>query len=119
MAKYGHHPILLVGGATGLIGDPKPTAERPMISYEEVEHNFKGLKKQAEEIKPVKEYRPVKETVSYDDFQKLDLIVGQFYNLMKEKQQHFFLLFCYCSLYVVLSNIVQVRLRLSFLNLMD
>ena len=37
LAKYGHHPILLVGGATGLIGDPKPTAERPMISKEEVE----------------------------------------------------------------------------------
>ena len=50
LAKAGHHPILLVGGATGLIGDPKPTAERPMISKEEVEHNFKGLKRQAEEI---------------------------------------------------------------------
>ena len=50
LAKYGHKPILLVGGATGLIGDPKPTAERPMISKKEVEHNFKGLKKQAEEI---------------------------------------------------------------------
>ena len=50
LAKYGHKPILLVGGATGLIGDPKPTAERPMISKEEVEHNIKGLRKQAEEI---------------------------------------------------------------------
>ena len=50
LAKAGHHPILLVGGATGLIGDPKPTAERPMISKEEVEHNFKGLKAQAEKI---------------------------------------------------------------------
>lgn len=50
LAKAGHHPILLIGGATGLIGDPKPTAERPMISKEEVEHNFKGLKEQAEKI---------------------------------------------------------------------
>ena len=50
LAKYGHKPILLVGGATGLIGDPKPTAERPMISKEEVEYNFNGLKKQAEDI---------------------------------------------------------------------
>ena len=50
LADYGHHPILLVGGATGLIGDPKPNAERPMISKEEVEHNFKGLKAQAEKI---------------------------------------------------------------------
>lgn len=50
LAKAGHKPILLVGGATGLIGDPKPTAERPMISKEEVEKNFMGLKEQAERI---------------------------------------------------------------------
>ena len=50
LAQHGHHPILLVGGATGLIGDPKPDAERPMITKEEVEHNFQGLKKQAEDI---------------------------------------------------------------------
>ncbi len=50
LAKAGHHPILLVGGATGLIGDPKPTSERPMISKEEVLKNFAGLKAQAEKI---------------------------------------------------------------------
>ena len=50
MAKAGHHPILLVGGATGLIGDPKPDSERPLISKEEVEKNIEGLKKQAEKI---------------------------------------------------------------------
>lgn len=42
----GHHPIVLVGGATGLIGDPKPDSERPMISKETVEHNFNCLKEQ-------------------------------------------------------------------------
>ena len=50
LKKAGHHPILLVGGATGLIGDPKPSSERPMITKEEVDHNFKCLKKQAEDI---------------------------------------------------------------------
>ena len=50
LAKYGHKPILLVGGATGLIGDPKPSNERPMITKEEVEHNVEGLTKQAKEI---------------------------------------------------------------------
>ena len=50
LAKAGHHPILLVGGATGLIGDPKPSAERPMITKEMVQHNFDCLKKQAIEI---------------------------------------------------------------------
>ena len=50
LKKAGHNPILLVGGATGLIGDPKPTAERAMISKEAVEHNFQCLKRQAEDI---------------------------------------------------------------------
>ncbi|MBQ6686916.1 MAG: tyrosine--tRNA ligase [Bacilli bacterium] len=50
LARFGHKPLLLVGGATGLIGDPKPTAERPMITKEEVEKNIAGLKRQAEEI---------------------------------------------------------------------
>ncbi len=50
LAKAGHHPLLLVGGATGLIGDPKPTSERPIISKEEVEKNIKGLTKQAKKI---------------------------------------------------------------------
>ena len=42
----GHHPIVLIGGATGLIGDPKPYSERPMITKETVEHNIECLKKQ-------------------------------------------------------------------------
>ena len=46
----GHHPILLIGGATGMIGDPRPTTEIAMISKEEVEHNYQCLKKQVEEI---------------------------------------------------------------------
>lgn len=50
LAKAGHHPILLVGGATGLIGDPRPTAEREIISKETVQKNLEGLSKQVKEI---------------------------------------------------------------------
>lgn len=46
LMKYGHHPILLVGGATGLIGDPRPTAEREIIDKSVVEKNIEGIKKQ-------------------------------------------------------------------------
>ena len=46
----GHNPILLVGGATGLIGDPKPDTERPMITKEQVQHNFDCLKAQATKV---------------------------------------------------------------------
>ena len=50
LAKYGHHPLLLVGGATGRIGDPKPTSEREMKTIEEINHNVECLAKQAKEI---------------------------------------------------------------------
>ena len=50
LAKYGHKPILLIGGATGLIGDPKPTSERAMITKEEVDKNVLGLTQQARDI---------------------------------------------------------------------
>ncbi|MDQ0362866.1 tyrosine--tRNA ligase [Breznakia pachnodae] len=46
----GHHPILLVGGGTGLIGDPKPNTERPMITKEQLDYNYKKLRKQVEEL---------------------------------------------------------------------
>ena len=46
----GHNPILLIGGATGLIGDPKPDSERPMITHETVNHNIECLKDQANKI---------------------------------------------------------------------
>ena len=46
----GHHPILLIGGATGLIGDPKPDSERPMITHETVNHNIECLRNQANKI---------------------------------------------------------------------
>ena len=46
----GHNPVLLVGGATGLIGDPRPDSERPMITKEEVQHNIDALSKQAKKL---------------------------------------------------------------------
>lgn len=42
----GHTPIIIAGGGTGLIGDPKPNVERPMISKEAVVHNIKCIKEQ-------------------------------------------------------------------------
>ncbi|MEE3343353.1 MAG: tyrosine--tRNA ligase [Bacilli bacterium] len=50
LANAGHHPILLVGGATGLIGDPRPTAEREIIDKKEVNKNLNGIKKQVDKI---------------------------------------------------------------------
>lgn len=50
LAKYGHHPILLCGGATGRIGDPRPTAEREILSYKTVDKNIKCIKNQIDKL---------------------------------------------------------------------
>ena len=46
LQKYGHKPIMLVGGATGRIGDPSGRdTGRPMMSEETISKNVAGLKK--------------------------------------------------------------------------
>lgn len=50
LQKAGHHPLLLCGGATGLIGDPRPTSEREIISKEQLNKNLEGIKAQVEKI---------------------------------------------------------------------
>ncbi len=50
LKKAGHNPILLIGGATGQIGDPKPSAERAMITKEAVQKNVDALTKQVKKI---------------------------------------------------------------------
>ncbi len=46
MQRFGHSPIAIVGGGTGMIGDPKPTQERPLLSLEEIERNIAGIRPQ-------------------------------------------------------------------------
>lgn len=44
--KAGHRPIALCGGFTGMIGDPRPTTERKLLTHEEVLHNADCIKNQ-------------------------------------------------------------------------
>ncbi len=49
LQKAGHKPIVLVGGATGMVGDPTGKAEeRKLLDEEELQHNLKGIRKQLE-----------------------------------------------------------------------
>lgn len=50
LMKAGHHPILLCGGATGRIGDPRPTSEREILDYSVIENNIKGIKAQIDRL---------------------------------------------------------------------
>ena len=55
LANAGHHPVLLCGGATGRIGDPRPTAEREIISEEKVNNNINGIRNQIKTLVPTAE----------------------------------------------------------------
>lgn len=51
MQKYGHRPIALVGGGTGMIGDPSGRTDmRTMMTKETIEHNIACIKKQMEKF---------------------------------------------------------------------
>src|SRR3989442_1936231 len=47
LQRFGHTPIAIAGGGTGLIGDPSgKTKERQLLTYEQVEENLVGIKAQ-------------------------------------------------------------------------
>jgi len=47
LQQHGHIPIALVGGGTGMIGDPSgKTQERQLLSKEQIEYNVEGLRAQ-------------------------------------------------------------------------
>lgn len=48
--QQGHHPIALLGGGTGMIGDPRPTTERQLLDDERLNHNLKGISEQIHRI---------------------------------------------------------------------
>src|SRR5205809_3123177 len=47
LQRFGHTPIAIAGGGTGLIGDPSgKTKERQLLTHEQVEANLEGIKEQ-------------------------------------------------------------------------
>lgn len=50
LGEAGHRLIFLVGGGTGMIGDPKEAGERPLLEEETVAHNARALEKQLRSI---------------------------------------------------------------------
>lgn len=50
LAEAGHKIILLIGGGTGMIGDPKPDVERPLTPPEEVAMRVEKLSAQAKQL---------------------------------------------------------------------
>ncbi len=82
LMKMGHKPILLCGGATGRIGDPRPTAEREIISIEKLNKNIEGIRAQIDRLFDGK----AKLVNNYDWFQGYEYLdflrdVGKYINV--------------------------------------
>ncbi len=50
LRRAGHKPIILVGGATGRVGDPRGTEEREKADIKVIESNFVKIKKQMQKL---------------------------------------------------------------------
>lgn len=77
MQKAGHKPIALVGGATGMIGDPSgKSEERNFLSEEQLQKNLDGIKKQLEQFLDFDAAKPnAAEMVNnYDWFKNMSFI---------------------------------------------
>ena len=80
LKEAGHTTMLLVGGGTGMIGDPRPTTERAMISKEQVQKNFESLKAQVEKIFG---FEVVNNNDWYKDINVIDFLrdYGKYFNI--------------------------------------
>ncbi len=87
MREAGHTPLLLVGLATGLIGDPRGTVERELRQKEEVFRNFEALKVQVEGLfgfEVVNNYDWVKDINVIDFFRNYGKYINVGYMLSKD-----------------------------------
>lgn len=83
--RAGHQPIALVGGATGMVGDPSgKSEERNLLSEEALAHNLAGIKSQLERFLDFDSPENPAEIVNnydwYKDFNVLDFLrdVGKY-----------------------------------------
>lgn len=82
LKRAGHHPMVLVGGATGRVGDPRGTGEREKADIEIIEKNFVKIKNQIEKL-----FGPdIKIVNNFDWFKNMNYIdflrdVGKYINV--------------------------------------
>lgn len=81
LIKHGHSVMFLVGGGTGMIGDPKPDKERPLAELEEVKKRVTQIKTQAEQILGGE---PITFVNNYDWISQLGLL-----NFLRDIGKHF------------------------------
>lgn len=81
----GHRVIAVCGGATGMIGDPRPTTERSLLSLEQVKHNVEAIKQQVSRFVDFSDGKALLVN-NYDWLSKLSLLqflrdYGKYFNV--------------------------------------
>ncbi|MCR3906309.1 MAG: tyrosine--tRNA ligase [Tenericutes bacterium] len=99
LQKYGHTPIVLIGGATGLIGDPRQTSERKLLTLEESLINAEKIKNQLSKFLDTKKAIFVN---NYDWIGKIDMI-----SFLRDYGKHFSIN------YMIAKDTVQKRLEIG------
>ncbi|MFD3447071.1 tyrosine--tRNA ligase [Microbacteriaceae bacterium 4G12] len=81
----GHHPVILIGGATGTIGDPSGrTTERTLQTLEQVQHNVDALTAQMQKLFDFGGNSEVKMVNNYDWTHKVNII-----DFLRDYGKHF------------------------------
>jgi len=99
LEKYGHTPIVLIGGATGLIGDPRQTSERKLLTLEESLQNAEKIKLQLSQFLDPNKAIFVN---NYDWIGKIDMI-----SFLRDYGKHFSIN------YMIAKDTVQKRLEIG------
>jgi tyrosyl-tRNA synthetase len=59
LQRFGHTPIVLLGGGTGMVGDPSgKRSERPMLSLQEIDRNAEAMRRQVSRFLDFESARP-------------------------------------------------------------
>lgn len=89
--RHGYTPYLLVGGATGQIGDPKDNGERDLKPLEEVEHNKKAISEQFRRIIKTDDLQLIDNYDWFKDIKYLDFLreVGKSFSMTQLLDRQF------------------------------
>ncbi len=84
--KAGHHVIALCGGATAMIGDPRPTTERQLQSLDVIAANAESIKKQLASFLDFEGANPARMVNNYDWLGDMNLLsflrdYGKYFNI--------------------------------------
>lgn len=82
----GHRPIALLGGGTGMIGDPRPTSERQLLTLKQIRENGKKIRVQLDKFCSSDGDNGLLSLNNYDWLSQIDLLgflrdYGKYFNV--------------------------------------